>query len=306
MNVFAKIFSQIFDSSISSDYMVRHVFMDLLVLADRDGIVDMTTDAISRRTNVPEDAVIRAIEELTKADRKSRSHTEDGRRLVLIDSHRDWGWQIVNYEHYRNIKDEEARRTYFRDKQREHRAKSTFVKDNTTESKEITQGELEGDVLPLREPDSGSELALASWLFDELSVPADNGTRRIAAECIRLMAREGGTTRTAATYILKVALQAKADGATINRFWFSDQKYQPQKENTNGRSGKSKRGVTGERLKNTRIALAEALAKRGVDVFGDASRTDGAEVSEPGERRVDGGVSDRLRAVGPEILPPKG
>ena len=104
--------------------------MDLLVLADRDGVVDMTLDAISRRTNVPEDLVAHAITELMKDDRKSRSHEEGGRRLIPIDSHRDWGWQIVNYEHYRNIKDEEARRTYFRDKQREHRAKSTFVKDN--------------------------------------------------------------------------------------------------------------------------------------------------------------------------------
>ena len=30
MNVFAKIFAQIFDSSIAGDYMVRHIFMDLL------------------------------------------------------------------------------------------------------------------------------------------------------------------------------------------------------------------------------------------------------------------------------------
>lgn len=157
MNVFAKIFSQIFDSSISADYMVRHVFMDLLVLADRDGVVDMTTDAIARRTNVPEDIVIRAIQELTSADVKSRSHEEDGRRLVPIDSHRDWGWEIVNYAHYRNIKDEEARRTYFRDKKREQRQKSTDVhgvqespqvsnpvKDSPTRSNKVTQGE--GDI----------------------------------------------------------------------------------------------------------------------------------------------------------------
>src|ERR1700677_5009256 len=107
MNVFAKIFAQIFDSSIAGDYVVRHVFMDLLVLADRDGVVDMTLDAISRRTNVPENLVQHAITELMKPDRKSRSHQVDGCRIVALDSHRDWGWQIVNYEHYRNIKDEE-------------------------------------------------------------------------------------------------------------------------------------------------------------------------------------------------------
>jgi hypothetical protein len=123
MSVFAKIFSQIFDSSISSDYIVRHTFMDLLVLADRDGVVDMTTDAISRRTNVPEEMIVHAIAKLAAPDAQSRSHEEDGCRLVPIDSHRSWGWQIVNYEHYRNLRDEEARRAYFRDAKREQRSK---------------------------------------------------------------------------------------------------------------------------------------------------------------------------------------
>jgi hypothetical protein len=121
-DVFAKIFEQIFDSSIASDHMVRHVFMDLLVLADRDGVIDMTPDAISRRTNVPEPLILHAIGELSNPDPRSRSAQEEGRRLLPLDSHRDWGWQIVNYEHYRSIRDEEARKAYFRDKKREYRA----------------------------------------------------------------------------------------------------------------------------------------------------------------------------------------
>ena len=151
MSVFAKIFTQIFDSSISSDYIVRHTFMDLLVLADRDGVVDMTTDAISRRTNVPEEMIVHAIAKLAAPDAQSRSHEEDGCRLVPIDSHRSWGWQIVNYEHYRNLRDEEARRAYFRDAKREQRSKkcadspasSNVVKDSPTNS---TQAEAEAEV----------------------------------------------------------------------------------------------------------------------------------------------------------------
>lgn len=251
MTVFAKIFAQIFDSSISADYVVRHVFMDLLVLADRDGVVDMTLDAISRRTNVPEAIVSHAIQELMREDRKSRSHEEDGRRLVAIDSHRDWGWQIVNYEHYREIKDEEARRTYFRDKKRAQRALrvtespssvtqplrptvSNSVKDIPIESNKVTQGEAEADTDTevkgrTAAPDSGSELALAAWLFEEAGIVGDNSTRRIAAEAIRLLAKEGGTMQTAAQFILTIAKRAIAEGETINRFWFTDQRYRPQK-----------------------------------------------------------------------------
>ena len=146
--MFAKIFSQIFDSSIARDYVVRHVFMDFLVLADRDGVVDMTIDAISRRTNVPEPLIVHALGELTRPDESSRSKEEKGCRLAPLDSHRDWGWQIVNYEHYRNLVDEESRRAYFRDKKREQRQKFSKkaktvkdVRDSPTLSNNVTQAE---------------------------------------------------------------------------------------------------------------------------------------------------------------------
>lgn len=243
MNVFAKIFAQIFDSSIAGDYVVRHVFMDLLVLADRDGVVDMTLDAISRRTNVPEDLIAHAIEELSKPDNKSRSPIEGGRRLVPLDSHRDWGWQIVNFDHYRAIRDEESRKTYFRDYKRKYRKSKTDTKSpqcphEVLDSPKMStqgEGELEGDreveiegtALP---PDSGSELALANWLLEEAGIPADNGTRRVAADAIRLLVKtQGGTAMAASGYILNAAQHAAADGDTINRFWFTDRKYLPQK-----------------------------------------------------------------------------
>ena len=60
--MFAKVFAQIFDSSISEQYLVRLVFIDLLVLADKKGHVDMTLEAISRRTNVPKKIVNHALE----------------------------------------------------------------------------------------------------------------------------------------------------------------------------------------------------------------------------------------------------
>ena len=239
MNLFAKIFEQIFDSSIASDYVTRHVFMDLLVLADRDGVVDMTVDAISRRTNVPDAMVSHAIQQLMGADAESRSPIENGRRLVALDSHRDWGWQIVNYEHYRTIRDDESRRSYFRDYKREYRqAKkvtksphlSTSVLDCPTMS---TKAEAETKVEA--ETDAGSELALASWLFEEANIPCDNSIVRVAADCIRKLAREGGTVKTAADFILGAVKRDSNNGETINRFWFTDQKYKPQKAKKNAR-----------------------------------------------------------------------
>src|SRR5882672_10797967 len=121
--MFAKVFEQIYDSSIAEDYNCRRMFMDLLVLADPTVCVDMTLEAIARRTNVPFAEVVKYVTQLCEPDQKSRSKLEEGKRLVPLDKHRDWGWKIVNYQHYRRIKDEEARRSYFRDAKRKDRAK---------------------------------------------------------------------------------------------------------------------------------------------------------------------------------------
>ena len=162
--MFAKIFEQIFDSSIANDHVVRQQFMDLMVLADRNGVVDMTPEAISRRTNVPLETVVYALSELEKTDPSSRSKEEDGRRIVRLDSHRDWGWQIVNYEHYRRIQDEEARRAYFRDYKRQYRSslkstsclgQSKTVSDRLRKSAMSRQAEAEADKDKVQNP-SGS------------------------------------------------------------------------------------------------------------------------------------------------------
>ena len=100
--MYAKVFEQIFDSSIAEDYLMRLVFEDLLVLADQNGVVDKTHEAIARRTNVPLEIVKREIAELEKPDPKSRTPIYEGRRIVRLDEHKDWGWVIVNYQLPRN------------------------------------------------------------------------------------------------------------------------------------------------------------------------------------------------------------
>lgn len=108
--MFAKVFSQIFDSSIADDYKLRHFFTDLLVLAEIDGVVDMTPEAIAARTRIPLDDVLGFLKELEKPDPKSRTKRDKGKRIVRLERHRDWGWRIVNYTTYRRIASDEQRR----------------------------------------------------------------------------------------------------------------------------------------------------------------------------------------------------
>ena len=96
------IFRSILESSIAKDYMVRHVFEDLLKLAVwLTGEVEMTHDAVARKTGIPEEMVRAAIAKLEEPDPESRNRAHEGRRLVRLDAGRSWGWLIVNFAFYR-------------------------------------------------------------------------------------------------------------------------------------------------------------------------------------------------------------
>ncbi|RXS93685.1 hypothetical protein [Silvibacterium dinghuense] len=121
--MFVKVFRQILDSTIADDWQVRHVFEDLLKLADyKTGEVDMTPRAISRQTGVPLDVVERALSVLEEPDTDSRSAEEEGRRLVRLAAERSWGWRIVNFAHYRDLKNLDLKREADKFRQQKHRA----------------------------------------------------------------------------------------------------------------------------------------------------------------------------------------
>lgn len=101
---YARVFVQILDSSIAEDFMVRHVFEDMLKVCDMSGIVDMTRTAMSRRFNVPLEELNRCIAKLEGPDPHSRDEEFDGRRLERLDEHRDWGWRILNWAKYEAIR----------------------------------------------------------------------------------------------------------------------------------------------------------------------------------------------------------
>ena len=116
-------FKSIFDGSLYGQFEPTVVFMAMLVIAEREGIVDMTPQAIAARCGYPLDIVLRGIAELEKPDRLSRTPDEEGRRIIRLEENREWGWRITNYEKYEKIRSAEERREYFRLKKREQRAK---------------------------------------------------------------------------------------------------------------------------------------------------------------------------------------
>jgi len=141
--MYVKLFNQIFDSSIAEDCDARHIFMDLLILADQEGRVDMTTEAIARRINVPLERLQSAINTLSAPDPMSRSKDYEGRRLIPLDPERPWGWLCVNYCSYKGLRDEDARREYQKEWVKKKRASAKSVDQSLTESTGVDRGLVE-------------------------------------------------------------------------------------------------------------------------------------------------------------------
>ena len=146
--MYAKVFAQMLDSSIADDWRVRHVFMDMLVLADRHGIVDMTREAISRRTGIPVDIIEMAVEVLEAPDPSGRRPDHEGRRIVRLDSHRDWGWLIVNYDYYRKLRDEEERTLQNREAKRRQRMSANVSNGQQMSAQIDVDADIEIDTIP--------------------------------------------------------------------------------------------------------------------------------------------------------------
>lgn len=93
----------------------------MLILAEEDGIVDMTINSIARRTNIPIEIIRDVIPRLEGPDPCSRTPDHDGRRIVRLYEHRDWGWRIVNFVKYRESASREMVRMCETDRKRKYR-----------------------------------------------------------------------------------------------------------------------------------------------------------------------------------------
>lgn len=138
--MYGKIFDSIYDGTLAEDWRALITFQQFIVLCDADGMIDMTPQAISRRTGIPIEHIKAGIDILEKADKYSRTPDENGKRIELIDEHRPWGWHIVNHEKYKNIKDAETIRAQTRERVRRHREKKKNVTEKTLHDVTVTQG----------------------------------------------------------------------------------------------------------------------------------------------------------------------
>lgn len=121
--MYGKIFDSMYDSTLAEDWRALVTFQQMIVLCDADGMIDMTPQALSRRTGIPIEHLEAGITILEDPDPYSRTPDQDGKRIELIDEHRPWGWHIVNHEKYKNLVDADTIRAQTKERVRRHREK---------------------------------------------------------------------------------------------------------------------------------------------------------------------------------------
>jgi hypothetical protein len=134
---YAKLFSSIIHSTIwEEDAHVKVVWITMLALADRTGVVEASPRGLASASRVTPEQCREALERLSAPDPDSRTKDYEGRRIEEIDG----GWLLLNYEKYRDKRDMEEIREKARIRARRHREKvaSRSVTQSNAPSRSVT------------------------------------------------------------------------------------------------------------------------------------------------------------------------
>lgn len=117
-DTYTKLFSSITESTVwGESYATRIVWVTMLAMADASGKVYGAIPGLARRANVTLPEVESALNSFLSPDPYSRTQDDDGRRIEVIDG----GWRLINHGKYGSIRNQEERRDYKRQWDRENR-----------------------------------------------------------------------------------------------------------------------------------------------------------------------------------------
>lgn len=127
MTGYTKLFGSIVASTIwREDNETRVVWITMLAMADRDGVVDASVPGLADMARVPIEATRKALEKFMSPDPDSRTDEHEGRRVKKVDG----GWLLLNHAKYRHKMSLDERREYQKLKQREYRGKRKGSENN--------------------------------------------------------------------------------------------------------------------------------------------------------------------------------
>lgn len=146
---FTKLFASITESTVWCEPdTTRLAWITMLAMADSKGRVWGSIPGLANRARISVDSARTAISTFMSPDPDSRTSTNEGRRIEIIDG----GWRLLNHEKYRSIRDKESikesKRKYINTRREKER---TSVDNVDTEistvdlSRDIAEAEAEAD-----------------------------------------------------------------------------------------------------------------------------------------------------------------
>lgn len=108
--MYGKLFASMYEGTLYGQWQAIVTLQQMVILADDEGVIDLTPPALAARTSIPIEVIAKGIADLSEADKYSRSDLHEGRRIVPIDPGRPWGWRIVNYRYYRDLASREDKK----------------------------------------------------------------------------------------------------------------------------------------------------------------------------------------------------
>lgn len=143
---FTKLFSSIVSSTVwQEDDSTRLLWVTMLAIADRDGLVEASVPGLAHQARIPVDKARRGLERLLAPDPDSRTPDNEGRRVEKVKG----GWQILNYEMYREKRnlDEVREKTRLRTQRwrERHKRRDVTVTDVTLGDKKYAIADADAD-----------------------------------------------------------------------------------------------------------------------------------------------------------------
>lgn len=125
---FTKLFGSILDSSVWEEAdRTRLVWIALMAMADRDGVVQASVPGLARRARVPREDTEAALEKFLAPDPDSRTPDHEGRRIEVVRG----GWRLLNHAEYRRRQSAEDRRDKAAARQRKKREREKASRDES-------------------------------------------------------------------------------------------------------------------------------------------------------------------------------
>ena len=146
---YVKLFGSILDSTVwDTAPATRLVWITLLAMADRDGVVEASVPGLAKRANVDRSDCERALALFLAPDPDSRTKDNEGRRIEEVDG----GWRLINYEKYRDKATVSEKAAKNAERQRRYRQREAEKAKAEKRNADVTP------VTPVTESDAGNTL----------------------------------------------------------------------------------------------------------------------------------------------------